>query len=480
MSKKKFTFLFSIILILFSLFLFSCLLLYPNFIESIFIPRHPLYQGKVYGILYGHGIFAPFYLFWVFIGGFHFSKFELLLLLMLVVFFICFFNIKKFQNVIFKNNFFRAILVFLFFILIYHFFSLQISPTKMFGDAAFYPSQIEKGVVFGSSALTDNLFILVRNIFSLSGLETLRFVNIAFGGFFSVIVYFLALTLGKTSFHKFLIFSGIVFSGYSIIFFAYPETTAGVLTFIAAYVLFSVKYFLFGKNSLIYLVFALISLSFACLLHNAALTMGLSLIWLIMYSPNKIVVKQIVLRFFLSFFIVLVPFVFFVVGLYYMKGNFGNATGGGDHSMFVPFYVDYLSGSLRPYYSFFSYFHFSEIISSIVLSSPMFFVVFAYFLRFRSKMNFLLNDDYPVLVFLSLLAIGTAIVPVFWHFDFGAFGDWNLVTTYFFPLNVLSFYLFVVFLRKVNEKSLLSKFSVFCFLFVQYSIVAGLLRFFEI
>jgi hypothetical protein len=138
------------------------------------------------------------------------------------------------------------------------------------------------------------------------------------------------------------------------------------------------------------------------------------------------------------------PWLLFVWWPFLRLGNFGNSAGGADRFRFVPWDVDAArQASAYVYYAMLSRLHALDVTAALVAACP--FALLLLFsvavLRRRAGAEEARIPLEPHLVFL-MAGLGGGAVALLWDFDFGMWGDWNIVTCYLLPLHVASWLLF--------------------------------------
>ncbi len=173
---------------------------------------------------------------------------------------------------------------------------------------------------------------------------------------------------------------------------------------------------------------------------------------------------------------VILPLAAFVAWRYAVHENLGDIAGGSDHGMFVPFSNDGvgLGHRNRPFYSFFSWLHLVDILSAYLLACPLSLGLISLACWMKKKMHAVFSEpDSRFLLILGLCAASCLVIPVLWHFDFTAYGDWNITSTYLFPLNAFAWIYFIYALRN-QEISVMHEVMMSCLIAAQLLMAGSL------
>jgi hypothetical protein len=346
---------------------------------------------------------------------------------------------------------------------------LRFPYPSLFGDAVDLPSQVGAGAVYAAEAGTMQLFQLARHALgggssADAGLRAIVVVDDVAGALFVGALASFALTVGRDPAERWVLFLGPVAAGCTGMFFGYVETTQVESAAMALYFAASARWIArppaASRPGLARMV-ALAALGFAVTGHGAGVLLLPSAALLLadvftLPRPDLRALARRVLtpaNFLGVVALVLLPFWLVVERPFYSKGDFGNATGGGDHIQWVPLSLDYAH---RPsewvYYSLLSPWHLADLASAIFFTAPFALPlsVAAAGLR-RADGGRLDHDERAVLTLLATAAATCAVIPVFWNHDFGMWGDWNLAATYLFPAHVASWVAFVVASRRFER-----------------------------
>lgn len=132
------------------------------------------------------------------------------------------------------------------------------------------------------------------------------------------------------------------------------------------------------------------------------------------------------------------PWLVFVWWPFTRLGNLGNSAGGADTFRFVPWDVETArQSSSYVYYGMLSGLHALDVSAALLAACPfaLLLLVAAAVLRRRAGGH---GDEAQAAIaaVLRLAALGCAAVVLLWDFDFGMWGDWNIVTCYLVPLHL--------------------------------------------
>jgi len=158
---------------------------------------------------------------------------------------------------------------------------------------------------------------------------------------------------------------------------------------------------------------------------------------------------------------IIVPFTLLIILPYAMamspfilRGDYGNATGGGDHIAFVLLKnIDYAHrASEYINYDMFSLWHLTDIISALIVGGtailPL--ILISLIIRLCSKAAFSRQESQALWV-LGTAAASCGLIPIFWNHDYGMWGDWNIATTYLFPLHIFAWIFFLFSARRFDR-----------------------------
>ena len=466
----------------------------PNPVENIWIAKSPLNSNFPFLILRSHFHREPFNLLWG-LEGLRRASSVLRWLLMGLVILLPFLlkrnqvsNSSPVQKPLLKSQLSK---LFLFVSLLSPvlFFTFQVSYriNRTFGDGAKLPDEINEGSVFAAEVLTCHLFNLFRFIsaqFGVThpGLVGIVIVSCLAGGLFLAGATLVASNLSSNSIQFAGFFAGVVVSGYLAQFFGYVETTSVFMGMSALYFAFGIRYLQSGKT--VWKVCAALCLSLGIISHGAGLLLLPSLLVLAANSkPRKdfwrMTIKAVFgIRFLVTVLLVLAPFIILVVKPYFMDGNVGNISGGSDGIRFVPWHpIDYqLPVSPTVYYSVISKWHFLDILSALFVAAPLSCILLVgSFVTLKSDKPELSPVNKSILFYLGTAALFCVFIPLFWNHDFGMWGDWNLATTYFWPLNLFGWSTYLlVFGQNGDDESKLLKETLPSMLVVQIVSFLGL------
>lgn len=344
-------------------------------------------------------------------------------------------------------------------------FPIPFEINRTFGDATALPRHVEQGILITSEVLTYRAYFLAAKLTSpVNGHLAIVYIAYFSGAVFIAGMALFALGIGRNWAERLSFFILSIMAGYSVQFFGYIETTTLELGFMAAYFGAAIKYVYSGtdREKYSWLAAAMAGLSIAMMAHAAGILLLPSLAILIITkelekisfaSLLKLMRQPKILTIF--FILIVLPYLLVIVIPFYAKGNFGYVMGG-DEIAFVPLHsIDY---SHRPaahvYYDMFSFWHASDILSAFIVGAPAVMILIPAALAFLAFCKPALSSSEKSIVwFLGASALTCALVPIFWNHDFGMWGDWNLATTYIFPLNLFSWSTFLIVSRKFLSSS---------------------------
>ncbi len=334
------------------------------------------------------------------------------------------------------------------------FWLLRVDPAinRQFGDAPALMPQIRDALhVFPSEVLTMHLFNTIGNLIELLSGDPWPELTIALAvcGTGAVFVWacgWLALTWGRGRAQKLHLFAGIAMTGATLQFFNYVETTFLVLAALALFFAAATGLLLAGDLPARRrrLLGGYGALSLAILAHGGGVVLlPATLLLILSLEPARAGLAR--LRSLLDpwavagfVLIVLLPWYLLVARPFLLAGNFGNMGGGADDFNFVPWDIAAAREvSRHVYYAMISWWHLLDIGSGLLIAAPLapvFLICAAWMLR-GARLD---RPDRELLAIAATAALSAASIPLLWDFDFGGWGDWNILATYLFPLNVFA------------------------------------------
>jgi hypothetical protein len=136
----------------------------------------------------------------------------------------------------------------------------------------------------------------------------------------------------------------------------------------------------------------------------------------------------------------LLPWLVFVWWPFGRLGNFGNSAGGADAYRFVPWDIEAArQTSSYVYYAMLSRLHAVDVLAAAVAACPFALLLLFAALVLRRRAA---GQRRAVHAVFGTAAAGCTAVVLLWDFDFGMWGDWNIVTCYLLPLHLASWLAF--------------------------------------
>ncbi|MFH1748305.1 MAG: hypothetical protein ABIG44_14830 [Planctomycetota bacterium] len=322
-------------------------------------------------------------------------------------------------------------------------------------DASVLPGDVELGTSFAADALTYHAFHAVRGVLAVfvsepSGLLAIVWTSCLAGGVFVVAMLALARTVAETVPARLTLFIGGALAGYAVLFCGYVETTQVELALMAVYFAAAAGALRSSVKSLRVqcLTLALAAVSLATMAHAAGVLLLPSAGILLLSDAFEPGMRwwQVLRRVLRARNVVLVgglivlPFVLVLIIPFYLQGDFGNTTGGGDDIRFVVWHYDDAAPVSRyTYYSFLSGRHLADLLSALLVAAPVALplCLCAGVLVWRARARLETAESW----WLALLATAAGscfLIPLMWNHDFGMWGDWNIAACYLFPLNLFA------------------------------------------
>jgi hypothetical protein len=454
--------------------IFSMAILIIPEIPRSYLTAHNPVTGEAITFLRSHIFMAPFFFLWAFAGFFSVALEWRIILICLIPAIIYIPRLGHFvewieARCVIRNRtypiaaFFSGVTA----IIIFFLARVSVITNMSFADASTLPQFIEQGVVFPAEVLTCYSYHFVRFLFWTFGLlisarTAIIMVNCLAGGLFVATMVLLAQSLSKSILQRIVTTLALILSGYTVTFFGYIETTQIELAAMAGFFCCAVTSLQCEiiQNRRRWELGAITFTSIALLAHAAGVLLLPALAFLLMKKfdgkPSSIIpgVTSLFSRrtIGLVFFLIVIPYVLFVVQPFYLQNDFGNAVGGADGIMFVPFRID----SLHPvsqyvHYSMFSTGHFFDILSSVILAVPttILLIIGSWYLIRRRNISLTVSERH-ILWVTGAGAFFCGLIPLLWNHDFGMWGDWNIAVTYLFPLNLFAWILFTTVLNKCS------------------------------
>jgi hypothetical protein len=152
---------------------------------------------------------------------------------------------------------------------------------------------------------------------------------------------------------------------------------------------------------------------------------------------------------------IVVPWIALVWLPFYRHGNFGNSAGGGDGFRFVPWDIEAARlSSDYVYYAMLSRLHAIDLSAALLAAAPLAMPLMAIAVALRQRAARLWQHTNAGLhVVLLVAAVGSASVVLVWDFDFGMWGDWNIVTCYLLPTQVYAWTVFTDAMRQCADNT---------------------------
>lgn len=334
-------------------------------------------------------------------------------------------------------------------------FPIPYEINRTFGDATALPRHVEQGILITSEVLTYRAYFLAAELTNpVNGHLAIVYVAYFSGAVFIAGMALFALGIGRNWADKISFFILSIMAGYSVQFFGYIETTMLELGFMATYFGVALKYIYSStdREKYSWLAAAMAGLSIAMMSHAAGILLLPSLAVLIINKELKKISFAGLLKLIqqpkilvIFFILVILPYLLVIIIPYYAKGNLGYAMGG-DEIAFVPWHS--INYSHRPaahvYYDMFSFWHATDILSAFIVGSPAVMILIPVLAFMAFCKPALSSSERSIVWFLGASALTCILVPLFWNHDFGMWGDWNLATTYIFPLNLFTWSTFLI------------------------------------
>lgn len=351
---------------------------------------------------------------------------------------------------------------------------------RHFGDGSSLLIEIRAaGYVFPSEVLTMHLFNAVQNlsVTIFGGMDVPLFTPLvttcSSGAVFMWASAIVALLLGRDRVERFFLFTGPTLAGALTQFFGYVETTFLVMTAMA--MLFaSAAWMLQGETHIsrrnrMMLVFA--SVSIAMLAHGAGVVLlPATGLLILLIDPRRKGFRRL---FVMKDVWIAIGFVAIVCVPYYLmfirpfvidrNGYLGNLHGGADQFNFVQWNFESAHAvSNYVYYSMISWGHFIDIGMGFLVGAPLaipmtFTAISLYDSSIRSSRSLRplgpfgpFTYEREILTVIILATVSSISVPLLWEMDFGGWGDWNIITSYLYPLQFMGWFLLIMAGRRIN------------------------------
>lgn len=338
---------------------------------------------------------------------------------------------------------------------IFYLLRVPYAVNTQFADAPILPGEVELGTVYAADALTYHVFHAVRGVLGLvvaepSGLLAITWTSCLAGGVFVVAMLVLARAAAGTMAARLALFLGGTLAGYAVMFCGYVETTQVELAAMALYFAAAARTLRTpaGPLRVRWLALSLAALSLALMAHAGGLLLLPSAVILLLAGLGgpetpwwrALWSRQSLRSAALFGLLVVLPFVLVIVVPFYVQGDFGNITGGGDGIMLVVWsYDDAHPQSRYTYYALLSGRHLADLLSAFLVAAPLAvpLCLAGGVLAWRRR-EVLEPQERWWLVLLASAAGGCLLIPLLWNHDFGMWGDWNLATCCLFPPNLLA------------------------------------------
>ncbi|UJR83549.1 hypothetical protein [Sandaracinus amylolyticus] len=321
---------------------------------------------------------------------------------------------------------------------------LQVDPARnaLFGDGPALAGHLAtRRGGFAAEALTADLFVGMHRLLeklqhgAVEMRDAIELVTFVCAGLFLASAIDLGRTLGRSHPERVVIALGIATTGGVVQLLGYVETTCVAFTAIAVYLAAGVRVSrASGEAILPSEIVAHSALGIALASHAACVSLLPSVLFLHLRPGRGLRAST---SWILVLALTLVPWLASAVLPHYARGDLGNIEGGGDARRFLPLEFDPLHPpSITIYYALLSRLHRIELANAWAmgaLAAP--FLALAWIPgRVGAR-----TDAFGVrrALFLLAAASGALSVVIFWSFDFGLYGDWNIVTAYLLPLHVL-------------------------------------------
>jgi tetratricopeptide (TPR) repeat protein len=285
--------------------------------------------------------------------------------------------------------------------------------------------------------LTTKIVSFINNFFKSSGsvsiINSYVFISLVSGIIFIVTIIEMSRLLGKNDNEKFLIFSFLLFSASSLLFFGYVENYSILYAFISIYFLFAVRYLL-NKSSIFY---ALIFYVIIFLLHMGTLALFPTVLYLLYYEFKKKGRKLLLLLYILITFAVLGILLYFSEkGLVKLINIFS-----GGWSLVSKNAVPLsLSGSDYSVYTMFSIGHLVDFINHQILLNPLALFLIIFFIFYQSGK---ISWKEPVFVILFLGTIFSLALSFTFNHIYGMSKDWDVIAPFVITFLLLCLYLMI-------------------------------------
>lgn len=328
------------------------------------------------------------------------------------------------------------------------FFPVVPDRNAAFGDGSHLFRHIQRGSVFGAEVLAMHLLHAGYKAFgdAATAARATQLVGALSATAFAAGASFVAYRINRSV----LVALGLVLSGTMVQFLGYAETTFAAQIFAMLFIasLFTDDEQPSDRRLFWMMTFAglaIVSHTGQIVLVPACFLMLLSYAWRSRPEGWRVVLARLWLGLF-AFGIVL------MVGLvlpYFLRGQFGNVDGGADRIRFVPM-VATACESMWVHYGMFSKEHALDLASGCLIGCPVALVLLGVSAVFHRSYRVQLDSVSRRALLLSLLvAASSASIPLVWNFDFGGWGDWNLLATYLFPLHFLGWAYWALVARKL-------------------------------
>jgi tetratricopeptide (TPR) repeat protein len=289
--------------------------------------------------------------------------------------------------------------------------------------------------------LTAKIYSIFLDFFKRPDFENIYTIFIILSIVSGIIVLYnviqIAKILGKNTIEKYLIFSFIILSGSSLLFFGYAENYPLIYVALSFYFLFSLKYLL-GKMPLYYPVIAY-SISFALHLGVVALLPSILFLIYLEYKKNK---NFTVFPQYFGIILFTVIFLFFLSGYslnLFLDSFQGKADPTGSH--IIPFFSTW---SEFHAYTMFSGWHILDFLNHQFTLNPLnlLYIIALLILSFK-----LIDLKDNIFVFLLISFIFSISMEFVLNHNLGTWKDWDIIAPYILIFSLLCIYLI---LKKIS------------------------------
>lgn len=321
----------------------------------------------------------------------------------------------------------------------------------LIGDGLTLPTNIGGGQTFGAEIVTSQLMVFSARTFAALGIHdallAIRALDTVCAFILGASLAALADGAASTARGRVLLLSGTLLSGASLQVMGYVETTMVELAAIALYAAAASRILGGRRHGPSAAAVAWTALGLAAMAHGAGALLLPSAA--AMVAPRaRLTGPRVQLHVTLFIACVVLPFLF-IVAPRWLGNDLGNADGGGDSIRFVPTEFNREDPpSPVLYYARFELLHLLDLANAFFVAAPIALLALLG-LPFLGRAA----RPTPLVVLLACAALFALVIPLFWNHDFGMWGDWNLASTYLFPLHLLSWVWLVQSLERFTGQS---------------------------